>query len=108
MIIKKDSRRFEGDIMNKSAYELIKWIAAVKKEIPTLKVPFMCLHGEADKIALPKGSVYLMEHSSTDNSQKNLFLLPNLRHEMFHEKIPYGHQSILKVLHYFESQLVKV
>ena len=107
IIIKKDPRRFEGDIMNKSAYELIKWIAAVKLEIPSLKMPFMCLHGQADKIALPKGSVYLMEHSSTDESQKNIFLLPNLRHEMFHEKVPHGHQSILKVLNYFESQLVK-
>ena len=89
--------------MNKSAYELIKWIIAVKDEIPNIKVPFMCLHGEADIIALPKGSVYLMEHSSTDDSKKSIFLLPDLRHEMFHEKPPHGHQSIVKVLDYFDT-----
>ena len=38
--------------MNKSAYELIKWITAVKLEIPSIEVPFMCLHGSEDKIAL--------------------------------------------------------
>lgn len=90
--------------MNKSAYELIKWITAVKNEIPLLKVPFMCLHGSKDIIALPKGSTYLMEHSGTSESQKTLHMLPDLRHEMFHEKVPYGHQSILKVLDYFETQ----
>ena len=90
--------------MNKSAYELIKWITAVKLEIPSIEVPFMCLHGSDDKIALPKGSHYLMEHSGTQESKKSLHILPNLRHEMFHEKIPHGHQSILKVLDYFENQ----
>lgn len=89
--------------MNKSAYELIKWITAVKDEIPNIKVPFMCLHGEDDIIALPKGSVYLMEHSSTDDSKKSIFLLPDVKHEMFHEKAPYDRDSILQVLDYFES-----
>ena len=92
--------------MNKSAYELLKWITAVKKEIPNLTIPFLCLHGEADLIALPKGSLYLIEHSGTESSLKSISILPGLRHEMFHEKIPDGPKSIQHVLNYFESMIL--
>lgn len=89
--------------MNKSAYELLKWIVVVKEEIPNIKIPFFCLHGSDDIIALPKGSLYLMENSGTILSQKSISILPGLKHEIFHEKTPDGPNSIQSVLTYFES-----
>ena len=89
--------------MNKTAYELIKWVTAAKQEIPNVTIPFLCLHGGADLIALPKGSAYLMEHSGTASSLKSISILPGLKHEIFHEKIPDGPNSIQCVLKYFES-----
>jgi esterase/lipase len=100
--------RYHGDIMNKSAYELIKWVAVVKEEIPSVKIPFMCLHGEKDIIALPRGSQYLLDNTGTSPSQKSLSILPDLRHEVFHERLPEGPQSIQSVLTYFESMMPKV
>lgn len=89
--------------MNKSAYEVIKWVAVVKEEIPNIKIPFFCLHGGDDIIALPKGSLYLMEKSGTIPSQKSISILPGLKHEVFHEKMPDGPNSVQSVLTYFES-----
>lgn len=100
--------RYHGDIMNKSAYELIKWVAVVKEEIPSVNIPFMCLHGEKDIIALPRGSQYLLDNTGTSPSQKSLSILPDLRHEVYHERLPEGPQSIQSVLTYFESMMPKV
>ena len=95
--------RYHGDIMNKSAYEMMKWIAVAKEEIPNIKVPFFCIHGGDDIIALPKGSLYLIENTGTIPSQKSVSILPGLKHEVFHEKMPDGPNSIQSVLTYFES-----
>lgn len=99
--------RYHGDIMNKSAYELIKWISVVKDEIPNVQIPFMCLHGEKDIIALPRGSQYLLDNTGTAPSLKSLSILPDLRHELYHERLPEGPQTIQSVLTYFESMIPK-
>jgi len=105
-ILLKDSRRYDGEIMNKTAYELIKFIIEVKKELPNLKVPFMCLHGSADTICLPKGSEYMMENTGTDKDQKSYILLPNLMHDVFNEIPPHGNDAMIRVLNYFDAQIV--
>lgn len=99
--------RYHGDVMNKSAYELIKCISAVKDEIPNVQIPFMCLHGEKDTIALPRGSQYLLDNTGTAPSLKSLSILPDLRHEVYHERLPEGPQTIQSVLTYFESMIPK-
>lgn len=93
--------------MNKTAYEILKWIAAVKTEIPNIKIPFMCVHGEKDVIALTKGSQHLFDEAGTVPSLKSLSILPGLRHEVFHERLPEGPQCIQSVLTYFDSMLQK-
>ena len=90
--------------MNKTAFEVIKMIIAVKKEVPSLKTPFLCLHGSDDTIALPKSSSYLVEHSAVPTELKSIVLLPSLKHEIFHEKKPDGPAAILKVVEYFDAQ----
>lgn len=90
--------------MNKTAYEVIKMIQAVKTEVLTLKTPFLCLHGSDDKVALPASSSYLVQHSATAPSKKSVVFFPKLRHEIFHEKKPEGPGAILRAVEYFETQ----
>lgn len=104
LILKKDSRRFDGDIMNKTAYELIKMIIAVKVAVKSLNTPFLCIHGDNDKIALPKSSQFLVDTSPLDKNQKSVIFFPNCKHEIFNESKPNGPLAILKVVEYFESQ----
>jgi alpha-beta hydrolase superfamily lysophospholipase len=94
--------------MNKSAYELIKWISVIKEEIPNVTIPFMCLHGEKDIIALPGGSQYLLDNTGTAPSLKSLSILPDLRHEVYHERLPEGPQTIKSVLRYLDSMIPTV
>jgi acylglycerol lipase len=103
-ILLKDSRRYDGEIMNKTAYELIKCIIEVKKELPNIKVPFMCLHGSADTICLPKGSEYMMKNTGTDKDQKSYVILPDLMHDVFNEIPPHGNDAMVRVLNYFDAQ----
>eukprot|EP00596_Hydrurales_sp_CCMP1899_P010611 CAMPEP_0119046484 /NCGR_PEP_ID=MMETSP1177-20130426/46954_1 /TAXON_ID=2985 /ORGANISM="Ochromonas sp, Strain CCMP1899" /LENGTH=317 /DNA_ID=CAMNT_0007019709 /DNA_START=139 /DNA_END=1092 /DNA_ORIENTATION=- len=107
-IILKDSRRYDGDIMNKSAYEILKMINAVKLEIPSINVPFLAIHGALDSIAYPKGSEYLLENTGTDKKEKTYFEYENSHHEIFHETHPIKQDSINKVVDYFESQFVYI
>ena len=102
--LKKDSRRYDGDIMNKTAYELIKMIIAVKVEVKTLNIPFLCIHGSLDKVALPKSSQFLIENSAIDETKKSVIYFPNSKHEIFSDKEPEASTSISKVVEYFESQ----
>ena len=70
----------------------------------TLNVPFLCIHGSLDKIALPKSSQFLIENSAVDQTKKSVIYFPNSKHEIFSEKEPEGPMSISKVTEYFESQ----
>ena len=90
--------------MNKTAYELMKMIVAVKAALPAIKTPFLCLHGSDDKIALPKSSQYLVDNCGSDASQKSVILFPKLRHEIFFEKKPGGPEAMSKLVEYFETQ----
>ena len=96
--------RFDGDIMNKTAYEVIKMIIAVKAAVPTLTTPFLCVHGSDDKVALPKSSTYLVDFSAVAPAEKSVIFFPSCKHEIFHEKKPDGPGAILKVVEYFESR----
>lgn len=101
-ILLRDSLRYDGDIMNKTASEVIKMINLCKLEvIPTITIPFLCVHGTQDSIALPTGSQYLYDHAGTDISSKSIQYFENLRHEMLHES-PNETQKFLEViLNYF-------
>jgi len=50
---------FPGAIMNKTAFETLKMIDEVKKVIPQIKVPFLCIHATEDTISLMKGSQFI-------------------------------------------------
>ena len=87
-IISRDPFRYDGDIMNKTAYEFLKLCSAAKEAIPYIKVPFICLHGSADEVTLPEGSDYLFEHTSTPTNLRQIIKFADLKHEIFHEREP--------------------
>lgn len=103
-MIVKDRRRVECDIMNKTAYEVLKMIDEVKSSLPQITVPFFAVHGAVDKVALSTGSEYLMMHTGTPAELKSLKLYPRLKHEMFHEDSVSREQAIADVVAYLEQQ----
>jgi alpha-beta hydrolase superfamily lysophospholipase len=102
-LILRDGRRYPGDIMNVTANEITKMSAAVKEDVKAIRTPFMCIHGGEDKVCLPAGSEYLMNHTATPDSDKSLVVVKGLRHELFHEKEPHRSEAIAKVPEYFEK-----
>mmetsp|Transcript_3886 Transcript_3886/g.3848 ORF Transcript_3886/g.3848 Transcript_3886/m.3848 type:complete len:344 (-) Transcript_3886:118-1149(-) len=97
-ILLADSLRYDGDIMNKTASEAIKMINLCKLEaIPTITIPFLCIHGEEDSVGLPTGSQYIYDHAGTPVSSKSIQFFQLLRHEMLHES-PTDTQKVLDVI----------
>ena len=103
-VILKDRRRVECDIMNKTAYEVLRMIDEVKSTLPTIKVPFHAIHGAVDMVALSMGSEYLMTHTGTAAHEKSLKVYPRLKHELFHEDAVSREQAIADVVMYLEQQ----
>ena len=62
--------------MNKSAYEVLKMIDAVKLVLPKINTPAHCVHGANDTVALPSGSEYLYTHIGTPGAQKTIHIYP--------------------------------
>jgi alpha-beta hydrolase superfamily lysophospholipase len=82
--------RYPGDIMNKTGEQVLQMIERAKTLLPLMRLPFKCVHGEQDTIALPSGSQYLYDNAGTAVGSKQIEFFPNLRHELFHEKFPSG------------------
>ncbi len=104
--ISRDPRIYHGQVMNRTAAEVLKLTDIAAKELLTLKVPFLALHGGDDKICYAEGSRRLFEQSATDPSKKSLVLLPGCRHEIFHEAAPAAKDNTQLVVEYFDSQLL--
>ena len=92
--------------MNKTAYEILKMIAAVKIALPNMFTPFLCLHGSDDQVASPKSSQYFVDNAGADPSSKSVYFLPALKHEIFYEKKPDGPEAITMAVDYIESHYV--
>ena len=90
--------------MNKTAYEVMKMIVAVKAVLPSINTPFLCVHGSDDKVALPRSSQFLVDNCGSEASQKSVIFFPKLKHEIFFEKKPGGPEALSKVVDYFEAQ----
>jgi esterase/lipase len=84
-IVAKDGRVYHGWVMNKTAVEVLKLSKAAKNAIPDFKLPFLCIHGGEDDIALPIGSEHLFSFAGTEQNQKNIKIFPTAKHELLHE-----------------------
>lgn len=102
---RRDPRRAKPQVCNVTAREILKLTAVCKAEIPRITLPFLCLHGGEDQIALPSGSQFLFERAGTELSLRRLKIFPGLKHECFHELRPQGPESIALVVQFFNDSL---
>ena len=84
-IIQRDPLRVSGEILNCTAREVIKLLNCCKEEAPHINVPFLCVHGVDDTLALLEGAHWFMDNSETPPASKQLEAYAGLRHELFHE-----------------------
>ena len=80
--MRKDPRRFEGAVKNKTACEFNKLKMAAIECIPRIDYPMLILHGALDNVTLPRSSEVLFNTVATIENRKQLILLPGLRHEV--------------------------
>lgn len=74
---------FHGKTNAKTGYEMIKAIKHVQSKFAKFDLPFIILHGSADKLADPQGSKWLYERSKSKD--KKLTILDGLYHETMRE-----------------------
>jgi acylglycerol lipase len=101
--IKKDPRRGKAVIANKTAKELLSLIVKCKDEVPRIALPFLCLHGADDQIALKSGSEFIFKNAGTELAQRRIHIFPGLKHDVFHELRPHGPESIAMVVSFLDE-----
>jgi acylglycerol lipase len=105
-ILLKDTRRYAGEIRNKTAFELLKMIDAVKSEVPNItSVPFFLIHGKDDTIALPEGSQWVFDNVGCDKGgkQKEIHIKDGLRHEVLHEGKTATDECIQQIINFIDQ-----
>lgn len=76
--------------------------------LSTLQLPFLCIHGANDTIALPRSSQYVLDHTGTPAALKSIFLVADSKHEPFHEGPAIRTAALECVVNYFEAQYSRV
>ena len=100
-IILNDPLRYPHEIRNKTASEVMKMVSLAKELLPTITIPFLCVHGEEDSIGLLKGSKFIYDNIGTITTQKNIKIYPKLRHEVLHEVPIEAKKCIDDIVHYY-------
>ena len=67
-------------------------------------MPFLCIHGADDLIALPKSTDYVFEHAGTPLALRQKHIIAGAKHEPFHEIESIRTAAIAYVVQYFETQ----
>lgn len=78
--------------------------ASVYHCLITSQVPFVCIHGANDTIALPASSQFIYDHTATAKELKKVHFFADSKHEPFHESAAIRTASIEYVVNYFEEQ----
>lgn len=106
-ILLRDPHRYEGAIRNITARELLRMIDRAVKNYSQIKVPFFCMHGTADTIALVSGSRELYMGVSTPWAKRTFVIYPGLHHELFHESPVARAACIADAVRYYDETLMK-
>lgn len=65
-ILLKDPHRYAGEVMNKTAFEVLTMINQVKMKVNTVvTMPVLLLHGSEDRLCFPDGSEWIRDHAGT-------------------------------------------
>lgn len=86
-ILLKDPHRYAGDVMNKTAAEVLAMINAVKGKVNSVvTMPVFLMHGTDDELCFPDGSEWVRDHAGTPLEFAKIQMFKGNRHEIFHEK----------------------
>jgi alpha-beta hydrolase superfamily lysophospholipase len=72
-------------------------------EAGKIVVPWLALHGEADKIAPPQGSRQLID--ALGSADKTLEMFAGMRHELHNEIEPTPSEFFARVIHWIEARI---
>jgi alpha-beta hydrolase superfamily lysophospholipase len=78
-----DPLNYHGKIGARLAQVLFDAMAAAQDGAPTITLPLLVQHGDADTLAAPAGGEWLHDHAGSDD--KTLLLYPGLFHEIYNE-----------------------
>jgi alpha-beta hydrolase superfamily lysophospholipase len=102
----QDGRCYHGQTMNKSAYEILKMVKVAKEAVPTIKVPFLAVHGKTDQICIVESAQYLHDRSGTAKAKKSLVIIENCKHHPDYEVESVSSDFVAQVSNYVESFLM--
>lgn len=80
---KADPLVYGGKIGARLGKEFMDAMAAAQAGAPTIRLPLLIQHGEADRLTAPAGSRYLFDHVAS--ADKRLEIYPGLFHEIYNE-----------------------
>jgi len=80
---RRDPFVYHGPMLNRTGWELYCAVARMPKLRERIRIPFLALHGEADRLTNPEGTTLLLEQAgSTDKTLKRY---PEAYHELFND-----------------------
>jgi alpha-beta hydrolase superfamily lysophospholipase len=74
---------YHGSTKARTAFELLRTMKFVQQNFSTIKIPFLVMHGGADKLSNPKGSQMLYDKASSED--KSIEIFEGLYHEIMRE-----------------------
>jgi len=79
----EDPLIYHGATKARTAFEFLRTMKSVQKDFSKITIPFIIMHGSADKITNPKGSQMLYDLASSED--KSIKMLEGFYHEIMRE-----------------------
>jgi alpha-beta hydrolase superfamily lysophospholipase len=80
---KKDPLIYQENIPARTGYELFQMIQLIQREAGNFDLPFLLIHGDADRLTNPKGSEMLAKEAKS--SDKTFKIFPGGYHELIND-----------------------
>ena len=74
---------YHGSTKAKTAFEILRTMKRAQKQFSSINIPFLVMHGSADKLSNPKGSQLLYDLASSED--KSIEIFDGLFHEIMRE-----------------------
>ncbi|MEM9548026.1 MAG: lysophospholipase [Bacteroidota bacterium] len=79
----EDPLVFHGSTKARTAFEFLRTMKSVKKHFSEINIPFLVMHGAADKLSNPKGSQLL--YDTAGSKDKTIHIMEGMYHEIMRE-----------------------
>ncbi|MFZ5727502.1 MAG: alpha/beta hydrolase [Pseudomonadota bacterium] len=101
---KADPLVYGGKIGARLGKEFMDAMAAAQAGAPTIRLPLLIQHGEADRLTAPAGSRHLFDHVAS--ADKHLEIYPGLFHEIYNE--PERDAVLDDLIGWFDAHVARV